>query len=126
MWLLGAFAGIALLLSAVGLYGMLAYDVTQRTREIGIRAAIGAQPAHVRSLVLGSGLRLAGAGLLLGVAGALALTRFLASQLYGVSPRDPVALVLAFLGLAVISLVSSYLPARRAARIDPVSALRTD
>lgn len=117
---------LGLVLAAIGIYGVLSFTVNQRLREIGIRAAIGAQPAHVRALVLGSGLRLAGAGLLLGVAGALALTRFLASQLYGVSPRDPVALVLAFAGLAVISLVSSYLPARRAARIDPVSALRTE
>ncbi len=117
---------LGLVLAAIGIYGVLSFTVNQRLREIGIRAAIGAQPAHVRSLVLGSGLRLAGAGLLLGVAVALALTRFLASQLYEVSPRDPVALVIAFIGLAVISLVSSYLPARRAAAIDPVSALRTE
>ncbi|HEX3529043.1 MAG TPA: ABC transporter permease [Thermoanaerobaculia bacterium] len=117
---------LGLVLAAIGIYGVLSFTVNQRLREIGIRAAIGAQPAHVRALVLGSGLRLAGAGLLLGVLGALALTRFLASQLYEVSPRDPVALVIAFAGLAVICLVSSYLPARRAAAIDPVSALRTE
>jgi len=117
---------LGLVLAAIGIYGVLSFTVNQRLREIGIRAAIGAQPAHVRALVLGSGLRLAGTGLVLGVAVALALTRFLASQLYGVSPRDPVALVIAFVGLAVISLVSSYLPARRAAAIDPVSALRTE
>jgi len=117
---------LGLVLAAIGIYGVLSFTVNQRLREIGIRAAIGAQPAHVRALVLGSGLRLAGAGLLLGVAVALALTRFLASQLYEVSPHDPVALLLAFVGLAVISVVSSYLPARRAAAIDPVSALRTE
>jgi putative ABC transport system permease protein len=115
---------LGLVLAAIGIYGVLAFSVNQRLREIGIRGALGAQPGQLRSLVLGSGLRLAGAGLVIGVAGALALTRFLSSQLYQVSPRDPVALVVAFLCLAAIALLSSYLPARRAARINPVGALR--
>ncbi len=121
-----AFGLLGLVLAAIGIYGVLAFSVNQRRREIGIRGALGAQPGQIRSLVLGSALRLAGAGLALGVAGALALTRFLSSQLYQVSPRDPVALAAALLGLAAISLLSSYLPARRAARIDPVGALRGD
>jgi len=119
-----AFGLLGLVLAAIGIYGVLAFSVNQRLREIGIRGALGAQPGQLRSLVLGSGLRLAGAGLALGVAGALALTRFLASQLYQVSPRDPVALAAALLSLAAIALLSSYLPARRAARIDPMGALR--
>jgi len=115
---------LGLVLATLGIYGVLAFSVNQRLREIGIRSAMGAQPGQIRTLVLGSGLRLAGAGLAIGLAGALALTRLLSSQLYQVSPRDPVALVSALAGLAVIALLSSYLPARRAARIDPVSALR--
>jgi putative ABC transport system permease protein len=121
-----AFGLLGLVLAAIGIYGVLAFSVNQRRREIGIRGALGAEPGQIRSLVLGSALRLAGAGLALGVAGALALTRFLSSQLYQVSARDPLALAAALLGLAAISLLSSYLPARRAARIDPVGALRGD
>ena len=117
---------LGLVLAAIGIYGVLAFSVNQRLRELGIRSAMGAQPSQIRSLVLGSGLRLAGIGLAIGLAGALALTRLLASQLYQVSPRDPVALVAALAGLAVIAALSSYLPARRAARIDPVSALRSE
>ncbi len=112
------------MLAAIGIYGVLAFSVNQRLREIGIRSAMGAQPGQLRSLVLGSGLRLTLIGLAIGVAGALALTRFLSSQLYQVSPRDPVALVFALVTLGLIALVSSYLPARRAARVDAVTALR--
>jgi putative ABC transport system permease protein len=115
---------LGLVLAALGIYGVLSFSVNQRLREIGIRSALGARPDEIRALVLGSGLRLAAIGLALGLAGALALTRLLSSQLYQVSPRDPVALAAALAGLAVIALLSSYLPARRAARIDPMSALR--
>jgi len=115
---------LGLLLAAIGIYGVLAFSVSQRLREIGIRAALGAQPGELRRLVLASGLRLAATGLALGAAGALALTKLMASQLYQVSPRDPAVLFFALVTLAVIALVSSYLPARRAASIDPVSALR--
>jgi predicted permease len=119
-----AFGFLGLVLAAIGIYGVLAFNVNQRLREIGIRAAMGAQPGDLRALVLGAGLRLAAAGLVIGLVGALALSRLLASQLYQVSPRDPVVLAAAFVFLAVIAAVSSYLPARRAARIDPVAALR--
>jgi|HubBroStandDraft_3_1064219.scaffolds.fasta_scaffold05832_1 predicted permease len=122
----GALGLLGLVLAAIGIYGVLAFSVSQRLREIGIRGALGAQPGQLRALVLGSGLRLAGLGLLLGVAGALALTRLLASQLHEVSPRDPLALGAAFLCLALVALLSSYLPARRAARVDPVGALRNE
>jgi putative ABC transport system permease protein len=117
---------LGLVLAAIGIYGVLAFSVNQRRRELGIRSAMGAQPGQVRALVLGGGLRLAGIGLAIGLAGALALTRFLSSQLYEVSPRDPLALALACAGLAAIAVLSSYLPARRAARIDPVAALRVE
>ena len=117
---------LGLVLAAIGIYGVLAFSVNQRLREIGVRSAMGAQPRQLRDLVLHSGLRLAGIGLALGIAGALALTRFLSSQLYQVSPRDPVALFAALAGLGVIAFLSSYLPARKAARIDPVSALRSE
>ncbi len=115
---------LGVVLAALGIYGVLSFSVNQRLREIGIRSALGARPDEIRALVLGSGLRLAAIGLALGLAGALALTRLLSSQLYQVSPRDPVALAAALAGLAVIALLSSYLPARRAARVDPVDALR--
>jgi predicted permease len=117
---------LGLVLAAIGIYGVLAFRVDQRLREIGIRAALGAQPGELRKLVLLSGLRLAGIGLAIGAAGALAFTKLLSSQLYQVSPRDPVVLASALAVLAVISVVASYLPARRAAKIDPVSALRSE
>jgi putative ABC transport system permease protein len=115
---------LGLVLAALGIYGVLSFSVNQRLREIGIRSALGAEPGQIRRLVLRSGLRLAAIGLVVGLAGALALTRLLSSQLYQVSPRDPVALAAALAGLAVIALLSSYFPARRAAKTDPVTALR--
>jgi putative ABC transport system permease protein len=124
MILLSLFAGIALTLATVGVYGLLHYRTTQQTRDIGIRMALGAKKADVRRMVLRQGLRLTLIGVVLGVAGALALTRVLASLLYGVSPTDPLTLVLVSLLLVGIALLASYLPARRAARIDPMAALR--
>jgi predicted permease len=115
---------LGLILAGIGIYGVLAFSVNQRLREIGIRSAMGAQPAQIRRLVLGSALRLTLSGLALGLAGSLLLTKFLSSQLYQVSPRDPLILFLALLCLTVIGLVSSYLPARRAVKVDPVAALR--
>jgi putative ABC transport system permease protein len=121
--LLAGFAGVAVLLALTGLYGVIAYTVAQRTREVGIRCALGAQHADILRLVLGQGLRLAIAGIVLGVGGGLALTRFLKSLLFEVSPVDPGT----FAGVAILflaaALLAAYVPARRATRIDPMRAL---
>ena len=123
-WLIGIFAGLALLLAAVGIYGVMSYSVTQRTSEIGIRITLGAQPQDVFRIVVGEGLRFALIGVALGVAGGLALTRLLNSFLYGVSATDP----LTFAGVAVllilVSAAACFFPARRATRVDPIIALR--
>jgi predicted permease len=126
MLMLGAFALIALLLSAVGIYGMLAYDVTQRTREIGIRGAIGASRGQIVGLILRQGLWKAGLGLAIGLAGAFYLSRFMASMLFDVRPSDPVAYLGVSLVLLLVALVASYLPARRASKVDPIIALRCE
>lgn len=123
---LGAFAVVALLLAAIGVHGVLSYTVAQRTREIGIRVALGAAPGAVRALVMSQGAVLTGAGLLLGIAGSLALSRVLSALLYGVGAQDPLTLVLVSLLLAAVALLACYLPARRAARVDPMVALRAD
>ncbi len=122
--LVGVFAGAALLLAAIGLYGLLAYGVTQRTREIGVRVALGAQPSDVLGLVLRQGMKLVGLGILAGIGGALALTRTLRSLLFGISPGDPLTFALISLLLAAVALLACYLPARRAAKVDPMEALR--
>ncbi len=124
MILLSLFAGIALTLATVGVYGLLHYRTTRQTRDIGIRMALGAEKADVRRMILRQGLRLTLIGIALGAAGALALMRVLSSLLYGISPTDPLTLIFASLVLAGIALLASYLPARRAARIDPMVALR--
>jgi predicted permease len=124
--LLCSFAGIALLLSAVGIYGVLAYDVSQRKHEIGIRGAIGANRRQVTALILRQGLWKAGIGLAIGITGALYLGDFLRSLLFEVTPTDPIAYAAVSLLLLVVALLASYLPARRAARIDPMAALRTE
>jgi predicted permease len=126
MALLGAFAGVALLLSAVGLYGVIAYGVSQRTREIGIRVALGAAPNAVASLVVRDGLRLAAIGLIVGVGGAFAATRALASMLYAVTPTDPFTFAIIALVVGLVAVLASYVPARRALRIDPTEALRAE
>ena len=122
--LLSLFAGVALLLAAVGLYGVLAYAVTQRTHEIGIRMALGAQKPKVLSLVMGQGMRLALTGLGIGVAVALALTRVMVSMLYGVRPNDWLTFLSVSLLLILVALLACWLPARRAAQIAPMEALR--
>ena len=122
--LLGVFAGIALLLSAVGIYGVISYSVAQRTGEIGIRAALGASRLDVLGLVLGRGIWMTGAGLAVGFAGALALTRLLATLLFGVGPWDPFTMVAVCGMLASVGLLACYLPAHRATKVDPAVALR--
>ncbi len=124
MILLGIFAGIALALATIGIYGLLQYSATRQTRDIGIRMALGARRVDVLRAILGQGFKLILIGVVVGVAGAVALTRVLASFLYDVTPTDPVTLVLVSCILTVVALVASYVPARRAAKIDPMEALR--
>ena len=126
MALLTAFAIIALVLSAVGLYGVIAYSVTQRTREIGVRVAMGAAPRAVAGMVVGDALRLAAVGVVLGAFASMACTRVLGSLLYGVSPADPLTFAIIALLVVAIALLASYVPVRRALRIDPAEALRVD
>jgi len=123
-WLLSLFGIVALVLAAVGLYGVLAYAVSQRTHEIGIRMALGAQKRNVLALVIRHGMRLALIGVCAGAAAALALTRVMASLLYEVAPTDPLTFVSVALLLLAIAWLACWLPARRAARVDPMEALR--
>lgn len=126
LFLLVLFAALALGLAAVGISGVLAFGVSRRTREIGIRLALGAHPRDVLRLVVGQGMQLVVAGILLGIAGALALTRLMASLLYRVSPTDPATFVVVSVLLALVALIACYVPARRAMRVDPMVALRTE
>jgi ABC-type antimicrobial peptide transport system permease subunit len=122
--LLGLFSGLALLLAAIGIYGVLSYLVTQRTREIGIRMSLGASRSRVLGLVLKQGMRLAGIGFAIGLVGALVAGRLLSSLLHEVRPSDPMIILLTALCLGAVALIACYLPARRAARVDPMVALR--
>ena len=117
---------VALLLSAIGLYGVVASTVRQQTRDIGVRVALGATSRHVRRLVLGDAMQVVGAGAAVGVIGAIIAGRLLASQLFGVSPIDPVSLTAATSLLLMIGIGAASVPARRATRIDPVEALRSE
>lgn len=124
--LLGTFAGIAGALAAVGIYGMLAFAVTQRTREIGVRVALGAQPGEVVRLVMRRGVLLTGLGIALGIAGALTLTRLLSSMLFGLTALDPSTYVGVAAFFTAVAITAAYLPARRATKVDPVIALRSE
>ena len=125
-FLLGIFAIVALILASVGLYGVMNYSTTQRTHEIGIRMALGASRSQIMRLVLGDGMSLTFIGILLGLAGSVALTRVMESFLFGVSPTDAMTFVGVSLLLAAVSLLAAYLPARKATRLDPTIALRCE
>jgi putative ABC transport system permease protein len=126
MTLLTIFAGVALVLAAIGVYGLMAYSVQQRTQEIGVRMALGASPQQVRRMVVIQGMQFALVGVILGVGCALALTRLMSSLLFGVKPWDPAMIVLVAVLLSAVTLLATYLPARRASRVDPVIALRCE
>ena len=126
LWLLGVFAGVALVLSAAGLYGVISYLVTQRTREVGIRMALGAEARDVVRMIMGRGAVLIAIGLALGLAGAFVFTRWLESMLYGVGRRDPITFATIPLLLMAVALLATYIPARRASRLPPTVALRSD
>jgi len=126
MLLLSIFAGAALLLAAIGLYGVISYSVAQRTRELGIRIALGAQRGDVLRLILRQGMAVVAAGVIFGVAASLGLTRLIASLLYGISANDPLTFLLFSVALVLVAFIACWLPARRAARVDPVIALRAE
>jgi putative ABC transport system permease protein len=126
MMLLAAFASLALVLAVLGIYGVLAYSVAQHTQEIGVRLALGAQPRDVLKLILGHGLFLTLIGVGIGLAGAIAVTRLIASMLFNVSATDPVTFAAVSLLLITVALIASYIPARRAMRVDPMEALRCE
>ena len=122
--MLGAFAGVSLFLAVVGIYVVIAYTVAQRTQELGIHRTLGAQEGDILRLVIGQGLGLTLAGIALGVGGALALTRLMKSLLFHTSATDPAAFMGIALLFVVVALLASFIPARRATRIDPIMALR--
>src|SRR5262249_5870464 len=124
--LLAAFAGLALVLAAVGLYGVISYSVSQRTNELGVRAALGAARGDLLGLVIGHGARLAGIGLGIGLVFAFVFAKGLSKLLFGVGALDPVTFATTAAVILVVALVASYIPALRASRIDPVIALREE
>ena len=126
MFLLGAFAAVALSLAAVGIYGLIAYSVAQRTRELGIRMALGAAPRDVQLLVIRQGATLAAAGIVVGGVGAIAATRWMRSMLFQVDPLDPLTFAAVGVALAAVAIGATWAPALRAARVSPVTAMRND
>ncbi|HYL47446.1 MAG TPA: FtsX-like permease family protein [Candidatus Limnocylindrales bacterium] len=123
-WLFGLFGSLALILAAVGLYAVISFSVAQRTHEIGIRLALGAQPGEVLKLVIEQGVKLAGLGIVVGGVGAFALTRMMRSLLFGIAPADPLTFAGVALLLLLVAIAACYVPARRAMRVDPMTALR--
>ncbi len=124
MWLMTVFGGMALLLAAIGIYDLMAYSVEQRTQEIGIRMALGAETDQIWKMVLFQGMRLVVAGVVIGLASASGLTRFIASLLFEVEAWDPTAFIVVPVVLTVVAMVAVMVPARRASRVDPMLALR--
>jgi ABC-type antimicrobial peptide transport system permease subunit len=124
--LLGGFSLASLLLAAIGVYGVLAYSVTQRTREIGVRIALGAEPLTITRMVVASGARMVMIGAAAGLVAALALSGLMRSLLFGIGPRDPLTFVAAPAVFVVVALVAAYVPARRASRVSPMEALRAE
>jgi predicted permease len=125
-WLFAAFAGVAMVLAAAGIYGVISFAVSQRTREIGIRMALGAKPGQVMSGVLRSGMLLVAVGVVIGIGATLLTARLLDKLLFGVSPRDVATYAAVILGVAAVGFFANYVPARRASRVDPMSALRAE
>ncbi len=126
MLLLTIFAGTALLLAAIGLYGVISYSVAQRTRELGIRIALGAQKSDVLRLILRQGMTLVAAGIIFGIAASIGLTRLMATLLYGVSATDPLTFFALSIALLAVAFVACWLPARRASTVDPIVALHAE
>ena len=124
--LLGLFAGVAVALAAIGIYGVMTYSVAQRTREIGIRMALGAERSDVMGLLLGQSIPLIAVGLVLGLLGAAAVTRYLQGLLFGLTPLDPTTFVAVALLFALVAAFASYVPTRRATKVDPLIALRCE
>jgi putative ABC transport system permease protein len=125
-WMLGAFAVFALVLAVVGVYGVLSHLVTQGTHDIGVRMALGAERGRIQLMVLRQGLELTGVGVLLGLIGAAAVTRVMSSLLFGISATDPATFAAVPLILLATAMLACYVPARRATRVDPVTALRDE
>ena len=125
-WMFSIFGGVALALASIGVYGVLAYAVSQRTQEIGVRMALGASRQNVFRLIVWNGGRLAAIGILIGVIGAAAVTRVITSLLYNVTATDPLSFVGTAVFLALVALLASYIPARRATAVDPMVALRAE
>jgi ABC-type antimicrobial peptide transport system permease subunit len=126
MLLLTIFGAAGLMMAAIGVYGVMSYSVQQRTQELGVRMALGAQASNLRNMVIGQGMILAGAGVVLGIGAAFWLTRFLASFLFGVKAWDPVAFIVTPLLLSAVALLAVWIPAQRATRVDPMTALRLE